>query len=274
VILCAILLSGSGCNVFEFSPYETDIEGSYKKLNETNIARLLTVETASSDSFTFAFLTDSHADYDDFLDAVTLINGRNDILFVLHGGDITDFGLQEEYKLAAEIITRSQKPFITAIGNHDCLSNGRQTFRTMFGDSFFSFEFPAFGKENSYKFVFLNDNTLEHDMNDNDNLKIAAWVEEAISSSHSHEAVFVVAHVPPDNTHYFNNETEEYYRTMLSENNVLMSLNGHEHKYYFGEYYDDGVLYLSGEDIGDRQFVTITVHNGEHASVTVNRVYY
>ncbi len=270
-----IMFLAAGCDIFDFSPFETDLKNEDKNLNEKSLTVLSAAKTAQADSFTFAFITDSHGDYDDFLDAVCLINGRDDILFVIHGGDITDFGLKDEYETASSIIRQSNKPFFTLAGNHDCLSEGRELYSSMFGDSFFSFKYPPDADDsNAILFICLNDNTLEHDLNSENAENVFNWIEKSFASTGRYKGTIVAAHVPPFNDHYFDNELEGYYRSLMYDNNVLISLHGHEHEYYYGEYYEDGVPYLLGEDIGDRNFCTLTVHFGETVNFTISRVYY
>lgn len=273
-LLLTVILFVGGCNIFEYSPFETVISNGNSNLNEHHITELSSISPAQSDSFTFAFVTDTHGHYDDFLGAVRDINKNEDILFTLHGGDLTDYGIQKEFEIAADIIAESRKPFITAIGNHDHLSNGRKIFKSMFGNHFYSFVFTLPETQKRFKFIIIDDNTLEYDFGEGEEELLKKWFENELADAGLYSGIFVVAHVPPWNKHYFHAENEEYYRSMLEEHNVIMSINGHEHRYYYGERYNDGVLYLCGDDIWDRTYSTITVHCDENISVSVKREYY
>ena len=93
-LLSAALLSlvlFSGCDsVFDVHPYDVRVKGQ-TQINSTMITK---IENAvkSQDTIRFAFISDSHQWLNDLSDLVGDINKRDSIDFVIHGGDITDFG--------------------------------------------------------------------------------------------------------------------------------------------------------------------------------------
>ena len=263
----------SGCNVFEYSPYETEDGNTYQDLVLTNITRLTNADNPIRESFKFAFLTDTHSDYDAFADAVESINGNPDILFVIHGGDMTDYGLLKEYEWSAEILSQLRIPFFTVIGNHDCLANGKHVYHAMFGDTYYSFVLNI-GEFVKYKFIFLNDNTLEYEYKESETKDLELWIEGEFTNSEEYDGLFVTAHVPPFSDYYFTDQLEEEFRSLLTEHNVLLAMFGHDHRFYCSEYYNDGVMYLRGEDIYDRNYCIVTVHTGEKEKIKIDRVYY
>ena len=52
-------------------------------------------------------------------------NGRDDIDFVIHGGDYTEFGVTKEFEWAVERLNQLRVPYVGLIGNHDILGNGQ-----------------------------------------------------------------------------------------------------------------------------------------------------
>ena len=89
--LLLLPLLAAGCDHIEYHPYDTRIDGP-TGVNARNIAR---IEAACEGRRTirFAQISDTQRWYDETEDAVKAINARDDIDFVLHGGDLSDFGL-------------------------------------------------------------------------------------------------------------------------------------------------------------------------------------
>ena len=52
------------------------------------------------------------------------INKRGDVDFVVHCGDISDFGVTREFELQRDILEKLTMPYVVLIGNHDCLGSG------------------------------------------------------------------------------------------------------------------------------------------------------
>ena len=69
----------------------------------------------------FVTMGDSQRWYDETKDFVKAINQRNDIDFVIHGGDMSDFGLTKEFLWQRDIMNGLHVPYVALIGNHDCL---------------------------------------------------------------------------------------------------------------------------------------------------------
>lgn len=95
----------------------------------------------------FAFMTDTHyADGShsnlDLLACIEDINRRNEIQFVLLGGDITDFGSDAEILAVKTIFDKLNKPYYIVAGNHDAKwsESGCNTFKNVFGYEHFEFE--------------------------------------------------------------------------------------------------------------------------------------
>ena len=93
ILACMVLAS---CDVFEYHPYDIrKTTGSYN-LNNSNITRIEQSDD-DQDTIRFAFMGDTHRFYDETAAFVREVNQHDDIDFVIHGGDITDFGMSKEY---------------------------------------------------------------------------------------------------------------------------------------------------------------------------------
>jgi len=106
------------------------------------------VNASAQDSIIkFAFLTDLHisdvpANAEDLEKSVADINSMPDIKFAIFGGDITEFGSDEEIAHAYSIISKLKIPWYIVAGNHDSKwsESGCNTFAKVFGYEHFDFE--------------------------------------------------------------------------------------------------------------------------------------
>lgn len=133
------------------TPFGSDVD--QRGLNAAALERLN--DPSSSDRLTFVALGDSHDAYDELLDAVEAINRMPDVSFVVHTGDVSNYGLRQEFEWTERALSRLRVPALVVIGNHDALSDGKAVYRELFGPFDFSLRWGA------YKFVFFNSNALE-----------------------------------------------------------------------------------------------------------------
>jgi 3',5'-cyclic-AMP phosphodiesterase len=217
--LLILTLSGfilcSCSDAFEFSPYDTDV---HTRNTNNNLIAAIPDHLKSDDTLAFAFIADSHSNYDDLSDVLNKINQHKDVLFIIHGGDITDAGLAQEFDWYYDQINRSAIPVITAIGNHDYRSNGHEVFEKIFGPSNMSFI------SGGYKFVFFDDVIWE---NNNLSPKYEWLTEQLVDPGYHH---IVVTHIPPwaDQMQGLNNLV---FTRIANNQNTLLCLHGHEHSY-------------------------------------------
>ncbi len=150
-----LLLLFTSCDLIDIHPYDGKIDGN-ADINAKNIAK---IEQAMSGRtrIRFAVISDTQRWYDETEDEVEHINRRGDIDFVIHCGDLTDFGVTKEFEWQRDILDRLQMPYIVLIGNHDCIGSGKEVFRTMFGNENFSFV------AGPTRFICLDTNALEFD---------------------------------------------------------------------------------------------------------------
>ena len=98
----------------------------------------------------FAVVTDTHIGHPGADSSVRLviedINRRPDIAFVVLTGDITESGRDDEFTLAADVLSRLKKKYYILTGNHDTKypESWFLTFRHYFGPERFQFERDGF----------------------------------------------------------------------------------------------------------------------------------
>ena len=83
----ALLVLLQGC--FSPTPFSRDVEET--DLNAKNLERL-EPPSSGNKSIRFAAISDTHAEYDDLNTTVRALNTRDDLQFIAHMGDQTDFG--------------------------------------------------------------------------------------------------------------------------------------------------------------------------------------
>lgn len=160
--LFALLLPLSGllqaCDMIEYHPYDLDIDGE-TEVNARNIQRIETALDGKKE-FSFAVISDTQRWYDETEDAVADMNEKGGIDFVVHTGDLSDFGMKLEFEKQRDILNGLSVPYVCLLGNHDCLATGKEVFNRIFGEENFSFT------AGDVLFICLNTNALEFDYSD------------------------------------------------------------------------------------------------------------
>lgn len=187
--------------VFDVHPYDVNIKGE----KHVNAMQIVKIEEATKDktTFRFAFISDSHQWLNDLSDEVSDINRRADIDFVIHGGDMTDFGGTKEFLWTRDRLKKLNKPFVVLLGNHDCLGTGTKAYQVTFGNPDFAF---IAGR---VKFVCLNTNAIEYDYSQpvpNFDFIKAEWTNRADEFDRS----VVCMHAPPFTEQFNNNVAEPF----------------------------------------------------------------
>mgnify|MGYP000126720135 CR=1 FL=1 len=234
IIVFVLILSFISCdNIFEYSVYEASVKSAQKNTTAKNLKLIEDIKTGSQD-FKFAFVTDVHYSYDNLRKIVEDINKREDVLFVIFGGDITEQALLKEYEIFYKILTNLNKPYLTVIGNHDYNSNGKVIYESMFGDLNYSFEF------NNNKFVLFDDIIWESNKDPDFD-----WLSTELSDNDKYNQVLTFAHIPTSSED-FSDEMKAQYKAIMADNNVDLSIHGHTHTY---SYEKGEVSYLTLPDI-------------------------
>lgn len=218
--LVAVLFAGilsNSCGKFTLSPYLADTPNSF--LNKKQVRSIESIAYDGSNSFKVAVISDTHNYYDDLADQIDYINDRREeFSFVIIGGDLTNLGLLREFETTKKLLQSLELPYVSAVGNHDLLSNGPAVFSQMFGPTDFSFTFKQ------TKFVVFNNNNWESsgkvpDLN---------FVEsELVSATETH--IVLVGHVSPLDDDRWSTEEVSEMEELVNKYNVKYFLNGHDH---------------------------------------------
>lgn len=249
-----LLIALALCVVYscvEYHPYDTNIDGE-KGLNERNIA-LIEELCRDCSEIRFAVVSDSQRWYDELKLSIESINAREDIDFVIHAGDIADFGLRTEFEVQRDMLQKLDVPFVCLLGNHDCLGTGEIIFRKMFGD--FNFSFTAA----KTRFVCLNTNALEFDANDA--VPDIGFIEEELQSLPSDiERSVVVMHAYPYCDQFNNEVAEEFHSLVRRFPSIEFCLHGHGHTFRAKDIFEDDIIYYQCPSSGERAYMIFTIN--------------
>jgi len=255
------------CDNFESSPYGAKIKGK----RNTNASSIGSLDNAALTlPLRFAFITDTHDATRETKRAIELIRSRGDIDFIIHGGDLTDFGLPKEFMWCRDAMGESGLPFVTVIGNHDCLGNGEDNYEWIFGTKNYSFTVAG------VHFVCLNTVALEYDYSEPvpdlnflaDDAAEMARINEEHPDSVTHTVV--VMHSRPFDEQFNNNVAMPFlyylqrYPGMEADGDdgcysCAFCLCGHNHRFQVSDLYDAGLLFYQGDNIAKRSFMIFTI---------------
>ncbi|WP_266204735.1 metallophosphoesterase family protein [Pontibacter kalidii] len=250
--ILALALLNQACEEFEYSPYEIRLDDDEKNINGRNIERISALPISPTDTLRFILTADTQGFYEENEKLVAHINRRDDIDFVLIGGDLTDFGLTKEFRLVHQDFKTLKVPYVAVVGNHDAINNGKQVFSAMYGDYDVSFSVG------NARFILLNTNYLEFDKQVPD----LDWLETELQAAQEQENIFVISHIPPTNTE-FGEENAVRYGELMNQYSVTYSLHGHNHNYKFHFPFGEGVPVLETAATEKLEYIVFTVVGDE-----------
>lgn len=248
-------ISFTSCSeMVDFSPYVVDFKGENKNVNQTNKETLLQKQADSI--IRIAFTADTHRafdEFDDFINSVNTINSENPIDFVIHAGDIADFGLPQQYLWGNSFLLKLHSPFFVTLGNHDLVGNGGLAYTEMYGDYNFSFIYG------DIKFIFINTNSREYSFNGI--VPDIVWLDQELQASDDFTNAVVIFHVPPMDPDFDTNLEEDFRLGIAKYDNVLFTIHGHLHHHKVYTPYEDSTTYVNVYGIENRKFNVIEIKN-------------
>lgn len=249
-----VMLMLNSCEKFEFSPHEVLLRDGEKNLNQHYTAQIQALGLQPGDTIRIALISDTQRFYDETEDVVEAINTRSGqkgqrIHFVIHGGDITDFGMMDEFRWIHDRLQKLHMPYLSVIGNHDCVSNGKVIYEKMYGPHDFHVTFAR------NRFVFLNTNSLEYEKNVPPNLNN---LQKGLEDVQNYDNAFIVSHVPPFDPD-FDRSKEQAFAGLVRQYRVKYAIHGHQHTHRLHRPYGDGQNYLVIGSVEKRYYVVMTI---------------
>lgn len=211
--------------------------------------------------FKFAHVTDTHigseTGADDLRRTVSDINENGDLKFVIVSGDITEFGADDELRLAKQILDSITIPYYVIPGNHDTnwSESGGNSFRKVFGSETFYFTYDG------YRFAGTNSGPnmrMSPGQVPRENL---VWLDSILHVDPQLPLIYV-NHYPQDSS--LNNWYEALDRIKKHDIRLFLCGHGHTNKVYDFE----GIPSVMGRSnlrakkaIGGYNIVTISPSN-------------
>jgi len=218
---------------------------------------------SSTKPIKFAFVADTHisgseASIEDLELSVADMNTIEDLDFVIFGGDITEFGSDEEIMAAKSIMDKLKHKYYVVSGNHDSKwsESGCNTFAKVFGYEVFDFEY------NGVHFLGCNSGP---------NMRMApalvpresiVWLDSLTSSISKDTPVIFINHYPLDDAMLNYLPVKD----MLKRVNTQVAICGHGHNDRVMDYSDiRGVMGRSNLRAGKdgAGYNIVTVADGE-----------
>jgi Icc protein len=249
LLLSATLLTG--CDLLEFSPNDHHVPEEFTNLTNKNVARLQARPLAPGDTLRFVFTGDSQQFYDEAEALVSSVNQQPGISFLVVAGDISDFGLAREMRWVDEKLRRLSVPYVTVIGNHDLVGNGREAYQHIYGALDYSFVYG------DTKFILADTNGREY--NFNEQVPNMPWLTSQLRNQEGARRQVVICHVPPDNDDFDPALRQPFVQALNQTSNLVFAMNGHNHSYRIGQPFADGVTYINSDAFSERNYMVVTV---------------
>ena len=239
------------CSVIDYHPYDTRLDGA-TDINARNLARI-EANLAGRTSLRFVLISDTQRWYDETHACVDAINARGDVDFVVRCGDLTDFGVTNEFEWMRDELERLRVPYVCLLGNHDCLGTGADVLRKMIGMPDFSFN------AGDTHLLCLNTNAFEYDYSvavpdfnfiKNDLAALPSTVRRTI----------VAMHAQPTSEQFNNNVSEIFEEKIRQFPGLAFCMCGHGHHTQVNDLYGDGVLYYECGSAKFREYVVFTLN--------------
>lgn len=259
IVLAILCLSLSCCDMIDYHPYDVHIKGE-KDINKHNIARI--EETCKGkDTIRFIAFGDTQGWYDETIEFVKSANQQKDIDFAIHDGDISDYGVTQEFTMQRDILNDLNVPYVVIIGNHDILGTGTDAFRAIFGETNFSF------MAGDVKFININTNALEYDYSEP--VPDLNFLITEARTGDLKKAVLAM-HAAPF-TDVFNNNIADVFNLYTEEiPGLQFCLNGHYHKFEITDHFNNGILYYQTASIEKRSYIIFTIYPDRYEYELVN----
>ncbi|MCF8371674.1 MAG: metallophosphoesterase [Bacteroidales bacterium] len=257
IFLLISLLGYVACSdMFDYSTYVVDFKGEHKNVHQTSLQSIAGQE--ADDTIRIAFTADTHRFYDEFDNFVRAANRLNENTpfdFVVHVGDMADFGLPQQYLWGNSYLLNLDVPYFVVVGNHDVVGNGGLAYSEMYGEFNFSFIYA------DIKFVFINTNSREYIFNGD--VPDIDWLETQLRPDNDFAHAVVLFHVPPMDGDFDASLEESFSSTLAQYNNVMFTVHGHLHGHEFYFPYPDSIPYVNVYGVQNNKFNVIAISNGK-----------
>lgn len=161
------------------------------------------------------------------------------------------------------MLKKLKVPFVTLLGNHDCLGTGNQSYEIIFGSADFSF---IAGR---VKFVCLNTNAIEYDYS-RPIPNLDFMEKEATKDSTLFDRTVICMHAPPYSEQFNNNVAKAFNHYTALFPRLLFCLFGHNHQTVQTQPFEDGPVYYGVGCSPKRKYYIFTITRDNYTYEIVN----
>ena len=181
---------------------------------------------AETGPFRFAWLSDTHVGSgtgeQDLRASVSDINSLTGLSFVVHSGDVTEYGSREQLRLAKDLLSGIKIPLHVIPGNHDTKwsESGATDFGRLWKEDRFVFE------QNGYRFIGMHEGPLMKMGDGHWAPQDVRWLAETLQKlPDKNQPIVFVTHYPIDD------QIANWYVVLdlLKKYNTQVILCGHGH---------------------------------------------
>jgi 3',5'-cyclic-AMP phosphodiesterase len=263
-VLFSILLYAQSCEKFDYNVYEVNRYADDESVSTAfNLDKLLS--QPKKDTLRLVFVGDTQRFYDEVEDLVNEINSLTQVDALIITGDLSDFSAAREYEWLNAELKKLKVPFLTVIGNHDCLANGTTLYEDIYGPLNYSFTW------NDIRFVMHNTNSREFSFNGN--IPDLDWMRDQLSDKENYSSCIFVSHVPPHSDDFDPALVHDYTRLISSAKNTVMSVNGHRHNEDLSQPYGENTWYLNTSAPVNRIYSYVTIYPYAKAAKKFDNVF-
>ncbi|MFO8109768.1 MAG: metallophosphoesterase [Thermoplasmata archaeon] len=187
------------------------------KIEDDDI-RTMSLEPPKKTDFDFTIIGDTQGMNHIFQSAV---DDMDNIGFLIHLGDMTPSGGEDEYRGFQRVMNSAPFPIYTTIGNHDIKFDGRQYYEKNIAPPQYSFTYD------NLNFIFLDTSELSIAQEQLD------WMDSKLSQDHKNIIVTHAPYLDPfSDSHTIDKNSKNMVEKFINENDVYAYISGHIHSYY------------------------------------------
>lgn len=244
------------CTLIDYHPYDAKIDHT-TDINATAMAQIEKT-CRDKDTIRFVWMGDTQRWYDETEALVASVNKRTDIDFVMHGGDISDFGMTKEFTWVHRILKKLRVPYVALLGNHDVLGNGMRIYRLKYGPENFAFT------AGNTRFLCLNTNALEFDYSYP--VPDFGFIKDEITTAESNQVMrtVVAMHTPPFGEQFDNNVADVFQLYIRKLPQLMFCMHAHTHKLKMEDLFNDGIIYYGCASMKERSYLVFTLTPEEY----------
>ena len=190
-------------------------------------------ETDNPTGFKFIHWTDTHIGHgpgntNTSLVVSDILANHNDAAFLVHGGDVTEFGLPSQYEYYLNLVKPLTMPLYHTLGNHESrwTDAGKSIYKKYIGEPYASWNYQG------VHFITL-DSTITQGQHGHLDKAMLAWLKKDLANIDKNMPIIIFSHHPiffdeaVDASKFMDNDWDLW--PIIKDYNVVAIFTGHGH---------------------------------------------